>query len=213
MLVNAAIFGTVVPATYDPDVLAGWGKRFSNWEFTAGVQHELCHGCRSTSSSPGDGTATSGRWMTGPSDPRTTISSRSMCRAIQGCRMVAATLTAFDLKPAAFARAQNNFVTLSKNYGDQTEVFNAVSLGVNAGSRTDSPSRPVREPAASLRTIARSWRRCPKRCTRMLSPVTLPTPSPTPVRSRMPPGPSSVANRIRVAHVHAGPGRLPDPED
>ena len=42
------------------------------------------------------------------------------------------TLTAFDLKPAAFALAQRNFVTLSKNYGDQTEVFNAVNLSVNA---------------------------------------------------------------------------------
>ena len=41
-LVNAAIFGTVVPGTtYDPDVLTGWGKRFTNWEFTTGVQHEL----------------------------------------------------------------------------------------------------------------------------------------------------------------------------
>jgi len=41
-LVNGAIFGTVVPGTtYDPEVLTGWGKRFSNWEFTTSVQHEL----------------------------------------------------------------------------------------------------------------------------------------------------------------------------
>ena len=41
-LVNAAIFGTVVPGTtYDPDLMQGWGRRFNNWEFTAGVQHEL----------------------------------------------------------------------------------------------------------------------------------------------------------------------------
>src|SRR4029450_453342 len=42
------------------------------------------------------------------------------------------TLTAFDLKPAAVARAQDKFVPLLKNYGAQSEVFNAVSLGVNA---------------------------------------------------------------------------------
>lgn len=41
-LVNAAIFGTVVPGTtYDPDALTGWGKRFYNWEFTTSVQHEI----------------------------------------------------------------------------------------------------------------------------------------------------------------------------
>ena len=35
-------FGTQVPSTaYDPDVLDGWGKRAYNWEFSAGVQHEL----------------------------------------------------------------------------------------------------------------------------------------------------------------------------
>jgi hypothetical protein len=35
-------FGTQVPSTaYDPNVLAGWGKRGYNWEFSTGVQHEL----------------------------------------------------------------------------------------------------------------------------------------------------------------------------
>ena len=41
-LLNAAIFGTIVPGTsYDPDLMQGWGKRFNNWEFTTSVQHEL----------------------------------------------------------------------------------------------------------------------------------------------------------------------------
>ncbi len=35
-------FGTQVPSTaYDPESLNGWGKRGYNWEFSAGVQHEL----------------------------------------------------------------------------------------------------------------------------------------------------------------------------
>ena len=34
--------GTSVPgATYDPDLITGWGHRNSNWEFSAGVQHQL----------------------------------------------------------------------------------------------------------------------------------------------------------------------------
>ena len=40
-MANAA-FGTLRPgSTYDPDLLRGWGKRMANWEFSAGVQHEL----------------------------------------------------------------------------------------------------------------------------------------------------------------------------
>jgi Carboxypeptidase regulatory-like domain len=133
-LVNAAIFGTVVPGTtYDPDVLAGWGVRFYNWEFTAGVQHELVPRLSLD-------VQFARRWYgnfrtmddraVGPEDyDQFTINVPSDSRLPNGGGY---TLTAFDLKPAAFARSQNNFVTLSKNYGDQTEVFNAVSLGVNA---------------------------------------------------------------------------------
>ena len=133
-LVNAAIFGTVVPGTtYDPDILAGWGKRFYNWEFTAGVQHELVPRLSLD-------LQFARRWYgnfrtmddraVGPEDyDQFTINVPSDARLPNGGGY---TLTAFDLKPAANVRAQNNFVTLSKNYGDQTEVFNAVSLGVNA---------------------------------------------------------------------------------
>ncbi len=35
-------FGNAVPgARFDPDLLRGWGNRFSNWEFSTSVQHEL----------------------------------------------------------------------------------------------------------------------------------------------------------------------------
>jgi hypothetical protein len=35
-------FGTLAPnRTFDPNLLTGWGKRNYNWEFSAGVQHEL----------------------------------------------------------------------------------------------------------------------------------------------------------------------------
>jgi hypothetical protein len=133
-LVNAAIFGTVVPGTtYDPEVLTGWGKRFSNWEFTTGVQHELVPRLSVD-------LQYARRWYSnfrtmddqavGPADyDRFTINVPSDSRLPNGGGYQ---LTAFDLKPAAFALAQRNFVTLSKNYGEQTEVFNAVNFGVNA---------------------------------------------------------------------------------
>src|SRR5262249_61541306 len=35
-------FGTTIPgATFDPDLLTGWGHRASNWEFSAGIQQQL----------------------------------------------------------------------------------------------------------------------------------------------------------------------------
>ena len=36
-------FGTSIATatTVDPALQSGWGKRENNWEFTAGVQHEL----------------------------------------------------------------------------------------------------------------------------------------------------------------------------
>jgi hypothetical protein len=40
-ILNSA-FGTAVPgATFDPDLLTGWGHRPSNWEFSAGYQQQL----------------------------------------------------------------------------------------------------------------------------------------------------------------------------
>jgi hypothetical protein len=133
-LVNRAIFGTVVPGTtYDPEVLTGWGKRFNNWEFTTGVQHEIVPRLSMD-------LQYARRWYgnfrtmddqnIGPADyDRFTINAPSDSRLPNGGGYQ---LTAFDLKPAAFALPQRNFVTLAKNYGDQTEVFNAVSLSFNA---------------------------------------------------------------------------------
>ena len=133
-LVNAAIFGTVVPGTtYDPEALTGWGKRFNNWEFTTSVQHEIMPRLSMD-------LQYARRWYgnfrtmddlnIGASDyDQFTINVPSDSRLPNGGGYA---LTAFDLKPAAFALAQRNFVTLAKNYGDQTEVFNAVNLSINA---------------------------------------------------------------------------------
>jgi hypothetical protein len=133
-LVNAAIFGTVVPGTtYDPEALTGWGKRFSNWEFTTSVQHEVVprisvdfqyarrwYGNFRTMDDLAVTPADYDRFSINvPNDPRLPNGGGYQ-------------LTAFDLKPAAFALPQRNFVTLSKNYGDQTEVFNAFNFGVNS---------------------------------------------------------------------------------
>ncbi len=41
----------------------------------------------------------------------------------------------YDLKPASFGRAADNFVTLSKNYGDQVERWHGVDVGLNTRLR------------------------------------------------------------------------------
>jgi hypothetical protein len=132
-LVNGAIFGTVVPGTtYDPEVLTGWGKRFNNWEFTTSVQHEVVPRVSVDFQY-------ARRWYgnfrtmddlnVAPGDyDRFTINVPSDSRLPNGGGYQ---LTAFDLKPTA-SLTQRNFVTLAKNYGDQTEVFNAFNFGVNS---------------------------------------------------------------------------------
>jgi hypothetical protein len=132
-LVNAATFGTIQPGTtYDPDLLRGWGKRLYNWEFTAGVQHELAprvslnvqyarrwygnfrvHDDRSVSAA--DFTRFT---FTVPTDSRLPNSG--------------GTLTSFDLTPAAGATTQNLLVTLADNYGKQIEHFDGVNISVQA---------------------------------------------------------------------------------
>jgi carboxypeptidase family protein len=131
-LVNAAIFGTIVPGTtYDPDLMQGWGKRFYNWEFTGAVQHELMPRVSLN-------VQYARRWYgnfrmfddraVGPSDyDRFTFIVPTDARLPNS----GATLTGFDLKPTA-PGTQQLFVTRGDNYGKMTEHFDAVNISVQA---------------------------------------------------------------------------------
>jgi hypothetical protein len=46
------------------------------------------------------------------------------------------TVTGFDLTAAAAARPQDNFVTLAKNFGERTEVFDGVNVTINSRLRS-----------------------------------------------------------------------------
>ena len=132
-MANAA-FGTLRPGSvYDPDLLRGWGKRTANWEFSAGVQHELMPRTAidvayfrrayqnfvvtdNRSVGPSDYDRFN---ITAPADPRLpggggyTVSGN------------------YDLKPASFGRAADNFVTLAENYGEQIERWHGVDVNLN----------------------------------------------------------------------------------
>jgi hypothetical protein len=129
---NAAIFGTVTPGTsYDPDLLEGWGKRAYNWEFTTSVTQEIMPRMSvdvqyarrwygnirvmdDLSASPSDYTAVP---ITAPADSRLPNGGGYA-------------LTGMSLSPTAAAASY--FVTLSNNYGKQTEHFDGVNVTVNA---------------------------------------------------------------------------------
>jgi len=137
-MTNAA-FGTARPGTtYDPSLLRGWGKRTANWEFSAGVQHELLPRTsidvayfrrvyqnfvitdnRAVSAADFDRFS-----ITAPSDPRLPGGGGNTVSGL------------YDLKPASFGRAADNFVTLSSNYGKQIERWQG--LDVNLRMRPQS---------------------------------------------------------------------------
>jgi hypothetical protein len=131
-LVNAANFGTVTPGTsYDPDLLNGWAKRFYNWEFTAGVQHELVPRVSLN-------VQYARRWYgnfrvqddraVGPQNyDQFTINVPNDSRLPNS----GGTLTAFDLKPGS-PGTQNILVTLADNFGKQTEYFDGVNISLQA---------------------------------------------------------------------------------
>jgi hypothetical protein len=131
-MTNAA-FGSLRPGfSYDPDLLRGWGKRFSNWELSAGVQHELMprtsldvayfrrayHNFvvtdnRSVSAADFDRFS-----ITAPSDPRLPGGGGYTVEGL------------YDLKPASFGRAADNFITFAQNYGKTIERWHGVDASL-----------------------------------------------------------------------------------
>jgi hypothetical protein len=128
-----ASFGLPVPgATYDPDLIHGWGKRGYNWEFSTGVQHEVLPRTSIDVSffrrTFGNARVTDNRVLspadfdtfdvTAPSDPRLPNGGGYVVRGM------------YNLNPAKFGLASDNFVTLAKNYGDQIEYWHGVDVNL-----------------------------------------------------------------------------------
>jgi hypothetical protein len=133
-LVGAATWGSLLGGTtFDPELMRGWNKRANNWEFTAGVQHQLAPrvgldiqfarrsygNFRITDDLNVSASDYQQFSLTVPNDPRLPNGGGN-------------TLTFYDLTTAGFATAPRYFVTHAKNYGEQTEVFTGVNIGVNA---------------------------------------------------------------------------------
>jgi hypothetical protein len=130
--VSSNAFGSTVPlATFDPDLLTGWGHRPSNWEFSATIQQQLpkrmsvevAYYRRIWQNFPVvDNTLVSASdfqpfTMTVPTDSRLPNGGGYQ-------------LTYYNVNPTKFGQTQN-FNTLSDKYGNEYEHWNGVDVSVS----------------------------------------------------------------------------------
>ncbi len=124
-------FGTAIPgATFDPDLLTGWGHRPSNWEFSAGIQQQLpgrmsldvAYYRRIWQNFPVVDNVLAGPSdfqqfnMTVPLDPRLPNGGGNQ-------------LTYYNINPNKLGQTQN-YNTLSDKYGNEYEHWNGVDVSV-----------------------------------------------------------------------------------
>ena len=115
-------FGTLRQTlTVDPAVLRGWGTRYFNWQFSAGVQRELMQGVSVDvgyfRTWFGNFTVTDDRSI-GPNDfDPYTLTAPTDSRLPGGGGHPISGL--YDIKPARFGVPADSFVTFSRNFGKQ----------------------------------------------------------------------------------------------
>ncbi|MEQ1759631.1 MAG: carboxypeptidase regulatory-like domain-containing protein [Vicinamibacterales bacterium] len=127
-------FGVAVPLeTFDPELMNGMGSRLANYEFSAGVQHEVV---RRVSVDFGffrriwADFATTDDLSVSASDFDTFTITAPSNPGLPGGGAYAVT-GLLNLKPEAFGRVGRNYNTLAANYGKQQEHWTGVDIGVN----------------------------------------------------------------------------------
>ena len=160
--VNAnANFGTeVFESTLDPALLSGWGVRSGDWQWGASVQHEVLPRVAAElgyqrrwlvnfpvtdnrARAPEDHTTFG---VNVPTDPRLPDGGGGVLQGL------------YNVTPAAAARLNDNFQTLSTNFGDYTQVADSIYLNVTARPRSGSCCRAASTPRTPAPTTARSAR-------------------------------------------------------
>lgn len=131
-------FGLPVPgATYDPQVIGGWGHREYNWQFSAGVQHELMPRVAVDATYfrrwYGNFNVSDNRALTAADFDAFDVTAPGHRDLPGGGGHVVNGL--YDLKPAKFGVPADNYITFASHYGRQIERWNGVDITVNARPR------------------------------------------------------------------------------
>jgi hypothetical protein len=128
-------FGSTRPGVaYDPDTLTGWNKRDFNWQFSAGVQHELMPrvsldvGYYRTWF--GNFVLTDNRALTPADFDRFSITAPSDPRLPGGGGYKVDGL--FNVKPEKFSLPTDSYITYAKKFGNQSRVWDGFDVSVNA---------------------------------------------------------------------------------
>jgi hypothetical protein len=125
-LIAATTFGTLTPGrNYDPDLMTGWGKRSFNWEFTTSVQQEILPRMSLD-------VQYARRWYGNirlMDDKSVTPADYANVSLVAPADVGGGTLTGVNLR--AGAPDPSYFITLSNNYGKQTEHFDGVNITLN----------------------------------------------------------------------------------
>ena len=129
------LFGTsVINRFFDPDWAFGWGKRFANWEFSGGIQHELADGLSMNVSvfrrvyvsySAVNNRAVNPADYDGPFCLTTPTNSLLPNSGQQLCGL-------FEISDAAFGTAADNITISADNFGSRTSHWNGVDITFNA---------------------------------------------------------------------------------
>jgi hypothetical protein len=126
-LLAATTFGTLTPGrNYDPDLMTGWGKRSFNWEFTTSVQQELVPRVSLD-------VQYARRWYGNirlMDDRSVTAADYADVSLTVPSELGGGTLTGVNLR--AGVPDVSYFITLSNNYGKQTEHFDGVNISLNS---------------------------------------------------------------------------------
>jgi hypothetical protein len=134
-----ANFGRVrLGRAYDPELMQGWGRRGYNWEFSAGVQHELVP---RVALDVGYFRRVYGNILVTDPDPNITpadynafsITAPSNPGLPGGGGAVISGL--YNITPEKFGVPATAFVTRSGTYGNQIDHWNGVDVTINARPR------------------------------------------------------------------------------
>lgn len=134
---NPDFGSTRVGASYDPDTLSGWGKRDHNWQFATSIQHQLMPRVSADFGYYrtwfGDFVVTDDRAV-GPADFDTfSVTAPADPRLPGGGGYTVSGL--YDLKPTAFGRPSDTFITYADKYGKMINHVNGFDLTFNVRPR------------------------------------------------------------------------------